>query len=235
LAAPPVAKTCRRQPMPFRRTVAPTEAPEPSALAADLAAIGLKPSAAASRRQPNIEDTLLFASIEAMDRDSRLLAPLVLWFRVHHPWVNADRLIRVVREQDSSRPRAFWAAIAKQHATDHRFARLASGYRGPRVVLGDGGREDPRFKQGPLTVSAELMRAPADVLEPIVMARRHNAYRWRVIMGPSYRADMWAALEADPELTPAELARRTYGSFATAWHVKRDYALLGGRSLWPKP
>jgi hypothetical protein len=27
-------------------------------------------------------------------------------------------------------------------------------------------------------------------------------------------------------LSPAELARRTYGSFATAWHVKRDWDIL---------
>jgi hypothetical protein len=40
-------------------------------------------------------------------------------------------------------------------------------------------------------------------------------------MGPGYRADMWAALEAEPTLKPAELARRTYGPFATAWRVKR--------------
>jgi hypothetical protein len=47
-----------------------------------------------------------------------------------------------------------------------------------------------------------------------------------VIIGPSYRADMWAALETDPELSPTELARQTYGSFATAWQVKRDFVLV---------
>ena len=35
-------------------------------------------------------------------------------------------------------------------------------------------------------------------------------------MGPTYRSDMWAALEINPDLTPAELARQTYGSFPTA-------------------
>ena len=53
-------------------------------------------------------------------------------------------------------------------------------------------------------------------------------YRRRVLLGPSYRADMWAALDANPALSAAELARRTYGSFATAWHVLQDWAVLAG-------
>jgi hypothetical protein len=64
------------------------------------------------------------------------------------------------------------------------------------------------------------------VLAPAELARRHPAYRWRIIMGPTYRADVWAALEAEPTLPPAALARRTYASFATAWQVRRDFALL---------
>jgi hypothetical protein len=37
---------------------------------------------------------------------------------------------------------------------------------------------------------------------------------------------MWAALEHDTTLSVAELARTTYGSFATAWRVRRDFGLL---------
>jgi hypothetical protein len=37
---------------------------------------------------------------------------------------------------------------------------------------------------------------------------------------------MWAELDRDPSLSAAELARRSYGSFATAWHVKRDWQVL---------
>jgi hypothetical protein len=36
---------------------------------------------------------------------------------------------------------------------------------------------------------------------------------------------MWAALERKPELSAAALARATYGSFATAWQVLRDFAV----------
>jgi 2-oxo-4-hydroxy-4-carboxy--5-ureidoimidazoline (OHCU) decarboxylase len=42
----------------------------------------------------------------------------------------------------------------------------------------------------------------------------------------TYRADMWAAMEDDPSISVAELARRTYGSFATASQVKRDWQLI---------
>jgi hypothetical protein len=70
------------------------------------------------------------------------------------------------------------------------------------------------------------------VLQPADLARLHHAYRCRVMVGPSYRADMWSALEEEPTLSAAALARRTYGSFATAWHVRRDFALLS-RTLSP--
>ena len=50
--------------------------------------------------------------------------------------------------------------------------------------------------------------------------------RFRIMMGPTYRSDMWAALERDPDLSPAEVARQTYGSFASAWRVKKDWEIL---------
>jgi len=76
-------------------------------------------------------------------------------------------------------------------------------------------------------VAANILRDRAsDVLRPTELATRHHAYRCRVMMGPSYRADMWATLEGDPILSVAALARRTHGSFATAWHVRRDFGHL---------
>src|SRR5688500_6701462 len=98
--------------MPFNRTIAPVNTRRGAALTPDLVAIGMNFAAPRAQREPNIEDTLLFASIEAMERDLRLLAVLVTWFGVHHPWVNADRLTRLVRAQPSPRVRALWAALA---------------------------------------------------------------------------------------------------------------------------
>ena len=46
--------------------------------------------------------------------------------------------------------------------------------------------------------------------------RIHNAYRYRILLGPSYRADVWSVLENEPSHAVSDWARRTYGSFATA-------------------
>lgn len=215
--------------MAFRRKTVPTPVADsgPSPLAADLAAIGMKLSVAPAKNEPNIEDTLIRAAEEALDRDFRLLAPLLLWFRIHHHWINADRLTRLVRDHASDRARALWAGLGRWMKVDRRFARLIPLHRGPRVVVAGEGPEDPRFRRGPIRIPASATRErAADVLSPALLARRHGAYRWRLVIGPSYRADMWAALEADPTLSTSELARRAYGSFGTAWLVKRDRDIL---------
>jgi hypothetical protein len=221
--------------MSFSRAVAPVAAPEPDALTAAMVGIGMNFSAPAAR-DPNIEDTLLFASVEGMEKgDLRVIAVLVTWFGIHASWVNADRLTRLVSDSKAPRLRAFWSALAHWQSKDRRFARLAKVCAGPRVDLLETGTdfqvkrhgEDERFAGAVLRVPANVLRdRKADVLAPAELAKRHNAYRLRIMMGPSYRADMWAKLEDDPNLSSAELARRAYGSFATAWHVRRDFGLL---------
>jgi hypothetical protein len=172
-----------------------------------------------------------------MERDDlRVLSVLVTWLGVHHPWINADRLIRAVEQQQSPRVQAFWAAVAQWLRKDRRFARLAMVHDGARVDVPRVGTafqvrrkgEDARFQETALRVPAGGLRdRAADVLSPAELAKRHRTYRYRVQMGPSYRADMWAAFEGNPGMSPAELARRTYGSFATARQVKHDFELLG--------
>lgn len=218
--------------MPHSRALAPAQAPSAGALTADMVGIGMLVGGEGSR-DPNIEDTLLFASIEGMERgDLRVLALFVTWFGVHSGRVNADRLTRLVGLQQSKRVRAFWSALARWRAADRRFARLAGGYRGPRVDLLPVGTdfqvarhgEDPRFAGSNLRAPANVLRdRPSDVLSPAELTKRHAAYRWRLVIGPTYRADMWAALEREPTLSAAGLARRTYGSFATAWQTRRDF------------
>ena len=51
-----------------------------------------------------------------------------------------------------------------------------------------------------------------------------------IVSSPTFRADMWAEMEGTPGLKAAEIARRTYGSFATAWQVKRDWSTWAGRT-----
>jgi hypothetical protein len=226
--------------MGFSRAIAPREAPDADVLTASMAGIGMLVGGEAAP-EPNLEDTLHFASVEGMEcGDFRVLAILVTWFGVHFGRVNADRLTKLATEHESDRVRAFWGAMARWRRTDRRFARLGRVYRGPVIeLLATGtafqiGRhgEDPRFAGSKLRVPGNTLRdRKEDVLEPAELAARHAAYRWRLVIGPSYRADMWAALEKEPGLSAAELARRTYGSFATAWGVRRDYVCLspGGR------
>ncbi len=87
--------------------------------------------------------------------------------------------------------------------------------------------EDKRFEGNLLRVPAGVLRDRLDdVLSPAQLAKKHAAYRHRILLGPSYHADMWALLNAEPELSASEVGRRSYGSFATAWQVKRDFDLL---------
>ena len=200
-----------------------------------MVGIGMNFSAKAAV-EPNIEDTMLSASVEGMEGDDlRVLTVLVTWLEVHHAWINADRLVRATQTLESQRARAFWAAIGTWLEKDRRLARLTKLHRGKRIHLLRTGTafqvrrrgEDPRFKNTPLRMPAGVLRDRiGDVLKPEELAGRHLGYHYRVLIGPTYRADMWAALERDPTLAPAELARRTYGSFATAWQVKQDWQLL---------
>jgi len=224
--------------MAFSRATTALQLPQGDGLTSAMIGIGMA-FAGRAAAAPNIEDTLVAASMEGVERDDlRTLSVLVTWIGIHHSWINADRLIRAVKAQKSSRLRAFWAAIARWLHGDRRFARLAvlrPKHRGDLLRVGSDFQvsrrgEDPRFDGGPMRVPAGVLRdRPADVLAPAELARRHRAYRCRVLMGPSYRADMWAALEAEPSLSAAELARRTYGSFATAWHVKNASRVLHAR------
>lgn len=220
--------------MAFRRSLVAARPPEAEELTADMAGIGMNLGGRADP-EANIEDTILYASEEGMEKgDLRVLAILVTWLGIHGGRVNADRLVKIVRANPSRRVRAFWSAVGRWLAKDRRFARLAAVYRGPGVNLLSTGTEfqirrhgeDPRFAGTPLRVPASVLRdRVADVSSPPELAKRHAAYRWRLIIGPTYRADMWAALGSDPHLNAAELARRTYGSFATAWHTRRDCAV----------
>lgn len=221
--------------MAFERVVVPNEFSQGDALTEDLAGIGFNLAADAAP-DPNTEDTLIAASLAAMEAtDLRILDLLVTWLERHHDRVNADRLVRAVETLESERARAFWAAVGSWLEKDRRLSRLRNVYTGPRIDIARAGSrfllrrsgEDPRFVGTPLRIPAGLLRGrEADVLPPRELAKRHRTYYYRVLLGPTYRADMWAALEQNPELTPAELARRTYGSFATAWQVKRDWELL---------
>ncbi len=190
----------------------------------------------------NIEDALFFASVEALEHeDGRVLLLLLSWLDVHSARINADRLVRLLlafAPEASPRFRAFWRAFAEWKRTDRRFHRLLDMYKGPRLDLSSGTAfhvsrhgEDPRFEGTCLRVPGNLRNRPGDVLTPEELARKHVAYRWRTIIGPTYRADMWALLETREPMSVRELARRSYGSLQSAWAVKRDFAIIATSSV----
>ena len=221
--------------MAYSRTTESRELSDGRKLVSDMAGIGMLFAAPASR-DPNIEDTLIAASVDAMERDDlRVASVLTTWLGIHHPRLNADRLVRALTDYPSKRVLAYWSAMGRWLQKDARLARLEGLYGGPPVELLRSGTafhvrrrgEDPRFHRSKLRVPAGVLRdRTADVMSPRELAARHGTYRLRIVIGASYRADMWAELERDPELSAAELARRAYGSFATAWKVRQDWALL---------
>jgi len=192
--------------------------------------------ASSALRNANIENTLLFASEAGMlETDLRVLGVLVQWIEVHGARINADRLARAVSRHAAPRVRAFWAAVGAWLGKDRRFARLKKYHAGSPVDLLPTGTElqiarrgeDERFAGTCLRVPAQTLRKRrGDILSPAELARRHAGYRNRVLMGPSWRADVWTVLETAPDLSVAEIARRAYCAFATAWQVKQDFGLF---------
>jgi hypothetical protein len=99
-------------------------------LTARMAGIGMN-FATEPARDVDLELTLMHSSELGMDDgDLRALSMLTTWLGVHHPHVNADRLIRLGRAETSERVRAYWAAVAAWLAKDRRLARLRTSYRG---------------------------------------------------------------------------------------------------------
>lgn len=221
--------------MPYSRPVGIDPRPEAGVLTARMAGIGLN-FAVEAERDADIELTLVHASELGMEEDDhRVLALLTTWIGVHHSYVHADRLHRALEGHDSPRVRAYWSAIASWLTSDRRFARFERLRKRGRLDLLSSGTdfqirrrgEDQRFVESVLRVPAGVLRdRPSDVLEPARLADLHRGYRNRVQMGATWRTDVWTELEAEPQLTVAEAARRARCSFAVAWEVARDFAIL---------
>lgn len=219
----------------FSRSSALGMRPDDSAFTRDMAGIGMNFAARPDPSAP-IEETLVHASALGMDDDDlRVLAVLTTWLGVHYARINCDRLVRSVSGHPSERVWAYWAAVAQWLGKDRRFRRLSNFYEGPPLDLLAVGNafqiarrgEDERFAGSVLRAPAGALRdRPEDVLSREALVRLHPGYRNRVRMGPTWRADVWTVLEADPGLSVAEAARRAGCSFATAWQVMQDFALL---------
>lgn len=223
--------------MAFSRSPALESRPDTARLTADMTGIGMNFAVEPNFDAP-IEETLVYASAVGMvEGDLRVLAVLTTWLGRHHEVMNADRLVRCVKAHPSERVHAYWAGIAAWLSKDRRLARLTKLYRGVELDLLSVGTEfqltrrgeDERFRGSPLRVPAGTLRErDSDIVSQQFMVRSHAGYRNRVLMGPTWRADVWTVLERYPDADVAEVARRAKCSFATAWQVAQDFRLLHG-------
>ncbi|MFH1812140.1 MAG: hypothetical protein ABIJ09_25610 [Pseudomonadota bacterium] len=228
--------------MGFARNMKAVEFDTGEALTLAMNGIGMRFNGPADHTA-HIEVTLAAASIEgAVKGDYRVLAVMTTWLGLHHDYVNVELLLRLLKphlEPDSDLP-LYWNAMSFWMAAegDPRFKKFQKFYKGPRKEFGQGNSwfmlkkvgEDKRFCRSRLIlVEGGLRHRLRDVLTPQELCRWHAVYRTRVQMSAGFRADMWAALEAEPGLSATELARKTLGSYSTAWKVLRDWGVVHGR------
>ena len=193
-----------------------------------------------------IELTLVSAVQQALEGtrvpDLRVLGVVVVWLERHGERLNVRHLNWLVEQQQlSPRTAAFWAAIGRWRGQqDARFRLLTKLYHGePCPVVSDAVARvayrgaDPRFDGGPLVVPEGLLRdRPEDVDPPEQLAARHTVYRARVLYGPTYRADLLAAVQAELDAgrgipAPADLARSIGCAYGTAKQLLDDVRLVG--------
>lgn len=219
--------------MSFKRVFRPKEYATSDKLTADMISIGLR-FGGESSTPANIEDTLIAASLEGVGGDYRVLSLLTEWLDYHIFNVNADRLVQLVLELKDENVRRYWCAVSQWKRSDTRFKKLATLYKN-RFTIFDGvdfqierNGEDPRFKDSIFRVANGTLRIrPKDITPPEMLKNEHPTYRARLLIGPTYRADMWAILDSEgPDIPAAEVARRAYGSFTTAHRVKRNWSIL---------
>lgn len=227
--------------MSYRRDDAPKKIFTDHELTARLIGIGFRFSGKPTR-DPDIEDVLISAAHGAvLGGDGRLWTGLLDWWAIHHSCVNADRMIRALSALDIAPLGTFFAGLAQSIEPEGRFRALARMSRGKRLVIfneeyryrlaRDG--EAERFEGTSLAVPRSLYtQSSRDVFSQKELCAWHSAYRWRITMGPTYRADLWAACERAFPRTAYSLAQELHCSLGAARRVLHDYELAqGGREV----
>jgi len=217
-------------------------------LDSDLRAIGFNLRGKKKSVNPNIEASIISASIEAVNnKDSRIGGLLVDWITSHYLRINVDRLTKFIfslSDLDYKFVKIFWCANAQRFfAKDQRFKRLSELYNGRRVNFADrflkkGQKkstkmlieikgEDERFKRTCIRIpKGYFSERPHQIFPVSIIAKNHLPYRYRVMMGSSYRADLWALLESDSNMSAYALGKKAYCSYRSAYIAKKDYEIL---------
>lgn len=222
--------------MSFKRITALAEYPKNEELTKKLIGIGFK-IGGEKEENPNIEDTIIAAAIEGCGGDYRVLSILTDWLEIHKEVINVDRLVMASKEIRNQKVRAYFSAIGFRFKKDSRFKKLIQVYKEKPVFLGidssypflvQRNGEDQRFLNSKLIVAKGTIRErKEDVSTPIELAKAHEDYYYRILIGPSFRADMVSLFLRDKNISPSELARKCYGSFASAWQVVTDMKMIG--------
>ena len=205
----------------------------------DLRAIGFNLSCEKKSTDPNIEISLVSASVETINnQDNRLGGLLVDWITIHSLRINVDRLTKFVFNLSDSEHKfvkIFWCANAQRlFPKDQRFQRLSKLYKGKRInfanltkILIEIKGEDERFKRTCIRIpKGYFPERLKQIFSGSIVAKNHLPYRYRLMMGPSYRADLWALLKRYPTLSAYSLGKKAYCSYRTAYIAKKDYELL---------
>lgn len=221
--------------MSFKRIECLNEYPQGEDLTPKLIGIGFKLGGVAEYNT-NIEDCLIAASTEGVNGDFRTLSMLTDWFYVHHKFVNIDRLIRALKKIKDPKVKCYFSAIGKWLQKDSGYKKLSKIYRGGALLLGvtsdykfliKRNGEDERFVGSKFLVANNTLRSrQEDILTSTELALKHQDYYYRILIGPSYRADMISHYLRNSSITASQLAKNTYGSFATAWEVMKNINLL---------
>ncbi|MDO9181966.1 MAG: hypothetical protein Q7U04_06140 [Bacteriovorax sp.] len=222
--------------MSFKRIECLNEYPLGEELTPKLIGIGFKLGGFAEENV-NIEDCLIAAATEGVGGDFRTLSLLTDWFFIHHKFVNIDRLLRALKKIKDPKIKCYFGAIGKWLQKDGGYKKLSKIYRGEAHLLGltsdykfliKRNGEDERFVGSKFLVANKTLRSRhEDILTSKELALRHQDYYYRILIGPSYRADMISKYINNSSLTASQLAKNTYGSFATAWEVMKSINLLG--------
>lgn len=228
--------------MGFKRIVNLEKYPSGVELTKMLTGLGIKLGGSDYTKNVNIEDTLIAGVVEGVSGDYRVLSLITNWIEIHHEIVNADRLFRAVNVIKEKKVKAYFANLSCIIAKDSRFKKFKSLYKGERIFLGltddynflvKKNGEDERFLNSKLIVANHTLRnRKEDIFSIKEMAKFHRIYYYRLLIGPTYRADMIANLTLKSDLTASELAKSTYGSFATAWDVLKIFNLLNINSVY---
>ena len=178
--------------------------PDDVTLTRRMAGIGMNWATEADT-DAQIEETLVFASeLGVEDNDFRVLAVLTTWLDVHHDRINADRLTRLVRwtpveactcvldgHRVLAASRSTFGQAPKASMSSHR-STCSQWVRNSKLHAAARMRG---FAGSVLRVPADMLRCrPADVVSPEALVRMHRGYRNRVLMGPTWRADVWVRI-----------------------------------------